>query len=148
VSTPPAIRSRPRLALRLVAVPALAAAALCAAPACHKPAYVVEGRSSPVHVIVEAPAAAADRVQANLRVTVGDRIAVDGLVVFPAGRTRVDLPTVTVPAGPRDVDVLVEGRPAAHSTANVGHATWIRVTLTGGGGATVLVFATDPSGAR
>jgi hypothetical protein len=148
VSTPPAIRALCRLATRLAACVAAASAVLVAVPACHKPAYVVEGRWSPVHVVVEAPAAAAATQQVTLRVTIGDQVAVDGPVVFPAGRTRVDLPTVHVPAGVQDVDVAIAGRPAAHSTAAVGHATWVRVTLTGGGAASILVSDRDPSGAR
>lgn len=136
-------RLLPRVALRAAAAVAL----LVAVPACHKPAYVVEGRWSPVHVVVEAPAAAATTQQAVLRVTVADQTAVDGPVLFPAGRTRVDLPTVHVPSGARDVDVWIAGRPAAHATAPVGHATWVRVTLAAGG-ATIAVSDRDPAGAR
>jgi hypothetical protein len=148
VSTPRALTTHRRLARRLAATWALVGACLLAIPACRKAAYVVENRSSPVRVVVEAPAAAAVAQQVALRVTVGDRTVIDGQVLFPAGRTRVDLPTVHLGSGPRDVEVFIAGRPAARSTALVGHATWVRVTLTGGGGAAIAVFDRDPLGAR
>jgi hypothetical protein len=119
------------LALATTAWPHACAGALALAAMACSHAYVVEDRETPVHVWLEAPAAVQGDVATHVTIHVGDRQVLDGPVRFPAGQTRIELPTVYLKAGERNVSVAIGGRAAARETAKVRHATWILVSIRG-----------------
>jgi hypothetical protein len=106
--------------------------------------FDVEGRETPVHVWIESPGPAAAPRTVDVAVVVADRTVVDGPVRFPAGSTRVAVPPVYLRAGEWPVTVRApDGRVLARGAAGVAHATWILVTVQGGG-ATIRVFDREP----
>jgi hypothetical protein len=110
----------------------LALLGLATAAAACRTSFDVEGRDTPVHVWVEAPAAASAPQVVDLTVRVGEVVAVDGPVRFPQGTTRVAVPPLYLRAGPRPVVVSAAGgRTLATATADVEHATWIVVRVQG-----------------
>ena len=123
---------------------ALAPALLLAACKTH---WNLEDRETPVVVVLEAPAAARGEVSIPVLVYVGDQKAVDRLVRFPAGTTRVATPTLYVRAGETRVSVVLDGRAVASDTVKVRLPTWILVRLDGGA-ASISASDADPSSAR
>jgi hypothetical protein len=120
---------RARRPIARLAALALVALALAA---CER-AYRLEDRETPVHVWLEAPAAAQGEVTTHVLLHVGDLKVLDGPVRFPAGQPRVELAPVYMPAGSRAVSVVVDGRTAGRDTAKLKHATWILVSMRGNG---------------
>lgn len=140
---PPRPRARAsRLGILLV-VPVLLAASLGAC----KTSWDLEDRETPVHVVLVAPAAATAEQRLPLVVYVGDRKAVDGTVLFPAGTTHVAAPTLPMRAGAKPVSVILSGRSVATSNVTVKGPTWIVVTVTGTG-ASIASDTQDPTAAR
>lgn len=119
------------------------AACLCAC----KTSWDLEDRETPVHVLLVAPAAATAEQRLPLVVYVGDRKAVDGTVVFPAGTTRVAAPTLHLRAGTKPVSVILAGRSVANSNVTVKGPTWVVVTVTASGAA-IASDTQDPTAAR
>jgi hypothetical protein len=122
----------------------LAALAAATALAACKTSFEVEGRETPVHVWVQTPVAARGPQVLDLSIRVGDVVAVDGPVRFPAGSTRVAVPPLYLRAGERTVTVRGPGgRVLATASAEIQHATWILVTVQGGQ-ASIGVYDEEP----
>lgn len=135
-------------ARRLPPLLALLAATLAAlALAGCKTHWNLEDRETPVTVVLEAPAAARGDVSLPVLVYVGDHKAVDRVVRFPAGTTRIATPTSYVRAGEQRVSVVLDGRAVASETVKVRLPTWVVVRIEGTA-ASISASDSDPSSAR
>jgi hypothetical protein len=118
---------RPPRARRLAhALPllALALAAGCA----HS--YVVEERETPVHLWVTVPGALETGRTLDLLAYVGAEKAFEGPVRFAAGTPHVALPTLYLPAGTKQVSVVVDGGALSETTeVRIRQESWLQIVV-------------------
>jgi hypothetical protein len=91
----------------------------------------LEDRETTVEVWLEAPAAAQAEVSVPVAVYVGERRALDRMVRFPRGQTRIAEAPVYVRSGAHEITVRVHGREVARRSASVRHHAWVLVRIEG-----------------
>lgn len=92
----------------------------------------VERRETPVHVWLTAPELARAGGQLSALVYVGPYKVVQGPVQFAEGGPTVNLPTLFIRSGEREVSAVIDrGRASARTTVEIEDESWIQIIVTG-----------------
>ncbi len=125
------MRSSRTLRGRLVWLLAGVAMAVGLTTSC-SPTWDVEQRETPVHVWLTAPELARSGGTLDALIYVGPYKVVQGPVQFAQGGPTVNLPTLFIRAGNREVSAVIDrGRASTKSTVGIEKESWIQITVRG-----------------